>query len=138
MWFVGHGFVSGFRSDFQNLAFGDLIYLNSLGLNPRGIGNAHGSFYELVYGIGWVAAIAVTLWFFWLVLAMGRTCLQTRLEEDSASSMWTVWALLIAVGVFNLTKSDAILPPGQQFGVLMCVLGMALGVHLRNRFNKGL
>ncbi len=125
-WFIGHGFVSGFRHDFQHLGVGEFRGLLLQSLNPRRIGSAHSVYYELVYGLGWMAGT--------LVLAIIAAVLFPSVRALNSADHFQhlmVRVLALVVAVFCFTQSSFLMPPSHNFGVLMFVMALTLGVRWR-------
>lgn len=125
-WLIGHGFVSGFRHDFQHLGVGEFRGLLLQSLNPRRIGSAHSVYYELVYGLGWMAGTLALV----ILAAVIFPSLRALRSADHFQHLM-VRALALVVTVFCFTQSSFLMPPSHNFGVLMFVIALALGVRWR-------
>ncbi len=125
-WFLGHGFVAGFRHDFQHLGIGEYRGLLLQSLNPSRIGSAHSVYFELVYGLGWLAGTLVVV----ILAATVFTRLMVLRAADSFEHLM-VRVVAVVLGIFCLTQSSFLMPPSHNFGVLMFVLALALGVRWR-------
>ena len=124
--FVGHGFVAGFRHDFQGMSIGEYRGLMLESLNPSKIGSAHSAFFELVYGLGWLGAI----WVAGIVMATLFTRLSTLKLSDRFDHLM-VRVIAMVMVTYCLTQSTFLLPPSHEFGCLMYAIAIALGVRWR-------
>lgn len=125
-WLLGHGFVAGFRHDFQHMGIGEYRGLLLQSLNPSRIGSAHSVYFELVYGLGWLAGTVVVA----ILVATAFPLLSALRSSDSFEHLM-VRVVAIVVAVFCFTQSSFLMPPSHNFGVLMFVLALALGVRWR-------
>ena len=126
-WWFGHGFVSGFRADFQNMDVGMAHQFSLNRVNIRLFGSAHSSFYELVYGVGWVAAIGISALLVWVMVLSAVRNFLIDSPSSTHRAQGFVFAIALSILVPSLTLSACIMPPGHQFGTMMFAFALSLG-----------